>query len=672
MPSRNNDYRRDLARMMSYLDGVEYPWKTTVFSEARLLQITPEHVLRWLNFKTFGIPNPLPDMLPCNARSSSILYYKKAVSSFMVHHGYPWHPIENWGNPTRAPQINKLIAYIQSKEVRGQGRPSKARRSLTHEEFMSQQTLLRENPLHGVVVMLGVPACCSFQMHLLARVDDVTQWRKEFFKSHTRFPTFAARCRLAWSKNVRQEGDAPWQIMLGSLDPLFCVFVGLAIWLEYYNSGTHRNASPYMFDFSSDNRIPEGGEKSCSFVQRTLAKLYHGTGTVFEPDSDANDVLLGSHSIRKYASSRCRNAGASKDDKDYRGRFKCARRVSDRYDDNQLPYVDAHVAGKLCPGEPCSYNIRESSPVTEDWILEYVVPNLNASSHGPTLSKLLGKALLWTIFSDKRHWVPDTIVERVMLAYDVLLNAQDQEVQLQEANNNPIFKKMLLITGSDAVLHITEVNDQEPPAGQGGAAAGVGAAAGGGALSNQTGMQLMHLLLQQQTAMQATIASLVQQRDADRLNFNNQLRVVNSNIKRVGQQPTRMLQRAEDRQRAAQRDAAGGAAVPAPRAHALRPAELSPLPKDLYVLWDEYMDGIAGRKPAKDFTTQERGAVRHMYCRRKIIWDLVSLLINAGRTAQVAIDTIYAVYGEGTNVTAIINGIKNDRKNRTMHPNLRF
>jgi hypothetical protein len=84
------------------------------------------------------------------------------------------------------------------------------------------------------------------------------------------------------------------------------------------------------------------------------------------------------------------------------------------------------------------------------------------------------------------------------------------------------------------------------------------------------------------------------------------------------------------------------------------------------------MDGIAGHKPAKDFTTQERGAVRHMYCCRKIIWDLVSLLINAGRTAQVAIDTIYAVYGEGTNVTAIINGIKNDRKNRTMHPNLRF
>ena len=79
-------------------------------------------------------------------------------------------------------------------------------------------------------------------------------------------------------------------------------------------------------------------------------------------------------------------------------RLKADRRTSDVYDDNQLPYVDAKVAGMLCPGGACSYSIRESSPVTEDWILENVVPNIAASSYGRTLAKLLGKALLWTIF----------------------------------------------------------------------------------------------------------------------------------------------------------------------------------------------------------------------------------------------------------------------------------
>ena len=424
---------------MSYLDGRDPPYpKAHVFTVERLLLLTPADVLRYLNFKTYGIPNPPEGMLPKNARSSSILYYKKAISHFMPNTDYPWMPMQNFGNPTRDPKINKLISYIKSKEVRGQGAPSRTRRSLTYDEFELQQTSLRENPLHGVATMMGVPACCNFQMHMLARVDDVTQWRKEFFKHHDRFPNFAARARLAWSKNVRQEGDAPWQILLGSLNPLFCVFVGLAIWLEYYLSGTHQNTSPYVFDFSGDSRVPEGGAKSCTFVQRTLAKLYHGTGTNFVPNSEEGDLLLGTHSLRKYASTRSQNSGASKDDKEYQMRSKADRRTSDVYDDNQLPYVNAKVAGMLCPGGACSYSIRESSPVTEDWILENVVPNIAASSYGRTLAKLLGKALLWTIFSHKSHWVPDALVERVRLAYDVLLSGQDQELQLQEATNHPI------------------------------------------------------------------------------------------------------------------------------------------------------------------------------------------------------------------------------------------
>jgi hypothetical protein len=64
--------------------------------------------------------------------------------------------------------------------------------------------------------------------------------------------------------------------------------------------------------------------------------------------------MLGSHSIRKYAATFARRCGVTKDENDIRGRWKGAGRISDMYDDVELPYPDAKVAEKLCGG-PCFY-----------------------------------------------------------------------------------------------------------------------------------------------------------------------------------------------------------------------------------------------------------------------------------------------------------------------------
>ena len=77
-------------------------------------------------------------------------------------------------------------------------------------------------------------------------------------------------CRLAWSKNVHVEGDAPWQIMLGSHDSATCVFVGMAIWLEYYVTEHPDYLSPYVFDFNGDFQRPMGGKKANKWVQGKL------------------------------------------------------------------------------------------------------------------------------------------------------------------------------------------------------------------------------------------------------------------------------------------------------------------------------------------------------------------------------------------------------------------
>jgi hypothetical protein len=85
----------------------------------------------------------------------------------------------------------------------------------------------------------------------------------------------------------------------------------------------------------------------------------------------------GMHSTRKYASKRARNAGASKDERDYRGRWLSAKRTSDPYEEGEIPFCDAKVASFLCPGGPVSYRIKSDSLVTDDWILEHVVPAIN-------------------------------------------------------------------------------------------------------------------------------------------------------------------------------------------------------------------------------------------------------------------------------------------------------
>jgi hypothetical protein len=569
---------------------------------------------------------------------------------------HPWNEAAQMGNPTRSKEINDLIKRVKKKEVRNKGATSRARRPITETELIQVQTLLRVKPEHGSVTKYGIPGFVNFQIHMLSRIDCASQWVKMNFEPHDEYPHFAAKARLPWAKNVNEEGDAPWQIVLGAMNPVLCVFIGLAIWLEFY-LGQSQGLSPYVFAFSDDFRIPEGGKKTKVFIQKALRKIYADDEFVAKKRG-----RLGSHSNRKYAGNRTRRSGGTKDDKDYRGRWKNRRRVSDVYGEHDLPYPDAKVAGFLCAGGPCSYCIKSDSCVTDEWILQHVVPNIASSTYGPSLAKLLGKALLWTIFSANRHWVPNFIVERVKTAYCILLG--------QEDDTNPIEKKLLVITGADAMLVIDEV---AAGPGEGGAGQHQEQQQGaqqqqppdlvGGHLEGQSTRQVLHTILSQVTQLQASVSELREARAEEHVNIQNQFRVLNTNIRRIAAQPARQLAA-----RAAQQNQnnIGGGLLVRPQAQ----AELSPTPRSLYVLWQEYNEGIGGRKAARLFSSEERGRVKHKYCRRKNVWDLVSRLIRTGISSDVAIDRIYDVYGVNTPVTRIIDRIKVDRRNNSFHPTL--
>jgi hypothetical protein len=85
------------------------------------------------------------------------------------------------------------------------------------------------------------------------------------------------------------------------------------------------------------------------------------------------------------------------DDTDYRGRWKNSRRQHDTYADTDIGWIDAKVASSLCKGGPVAYVVDPLSGVTEQWILDHVVPNLTKKVT-PEVAKVLCHDVLFCVF----------------------------------------------------------------------------------------------------------------------------------------------------------------------------------------------------------------------------------------------------------------------------------
>ncbi len=103
---------------------------------------------------------------------------------------------------------------------------------------------------------VGMPALINFQFHIIARIDNTTQVIMDHICVHNHFEN-ALKLRLTWSKHVQDERDAPWQIVLGSIDPIFCVIISLELWLE-----CNRNGLTLCFAFSDKITVRGGGQKA--------------------------------------------------------------------------------------------------------------------------------------------------------------------------------------------------------------------------------------------------------------------------------------------------------------------------------------------------------------------------------------------------------------------------
>ncbi|KAI2507233.1 hypothetical protein MHU86_7190 [Fragilaria crotonensis] len=141
---------------------------------------------------------------------------------------------------------------------------------------------------------------------------------------------------------------------------------------------------PYVFGISNGVLVPEGGLKSKAMIpQAAFTVMFRHEelrGKQQGAKRGGGEVsMLGSHSIQKYAATTfAQRCGVTKDEKDIRGRWKGSGRVSDVYDDVELPYPDAKVAEKLCGGGPCLYvsDLALNAMMMNTFVLSHIVPNI--------------------------------------------------------------------------------------------------------------------------------------------------------------------------------------------------------------------------------------------------------------------------------------------------------
>ena len=434
---------------MEWKDKVTYP-SDKVYTDAEVLASTPDNIYRWMCFRIYGTEDPSPNMTP-QYRSSVLEYWKKSISYFMNTTG-KWidgvginvetgiaHP--GTGNATQSRRVNNLINAVKRAETRGIRQQSVADRAFTMVEF--RQILDLVSTQHRAMMV--------FQYHLIGRCDDTAHVKKSVMKASTQFPGYLTT-KISWSKNVDNVHDCPNQIMLPSMDSPTCVYLNLVLWLEYWIRSGDGSLSQWLFqDGITTRESPVVDQDKEAIVGKKLYSTAVSKATKKAAFTRCELTgNLGSHSIRKLGATECRRRGVSKDDVDYRARWKM-KRMQDRYVDIQLTWPDVNAASMLCQGGVCKYVVKSDAGLTDEWIASNVAHGIT-SIFGSAVGAILGKTLLWACFdSEWQEKVPVDIRHRTISNFICLQRNSDNEY-------NPI-KRVQVIANEGTSLCSSSVED---------------------------------------------------------------------------------------------------------------------------------------------------------------------------------------------------------------------
>ncbi len=132
---------------------------------------------------------------------------------------------------------------------------------MTHLEFKLTHTNILMAVQNDVVYRYGILSLCKFKYSSIARIDNSFQFLMENLTTNPD-SDFTLHSKLNWSKYLNEEHDAPNQILIGVMDLLYCVLLGLAVFLESFIESGAGKLNPFVFDLSEDESVPEGGIKA--------------------------------------------------------------------------------------------------------------------------------------------------------------------------------------------------------------------------------------------------------------------------------------------------------------------------------------------------------------------------------------------------------------------------
>ena len=298
--------------------------------------------------------------------------------------------------------------------------------------------------------------------------------------------------------------------------------------------------------------------------------------------------------------------------------------------------------------------VKEEYKISEDWILEYVVPHI-ATICDRSVSLVLGRALLWRCMDvSESIVVPEGIKARVRTAFTEL--AHRNHVSSVE---NPVVKVDMIVTGHDARVFI-DFNEEEDDVSQRNFSGTVRMI-----IDHEQIRYTNSLLVWLRKDNQELRVELKRRHEIQEISNKKIMRSVNH----IMMNPIRSLRNSNATNNLRNIFEGTNEATTTRGEVEMNSALLSNNPKSLHTLWNEYEFGLGNNKAAKDFTSKERGKVKYLYHRRKVVWEKVTEMVRSGYIARDACNKIYEVYGANLSVTNIINLMRRDRKNGG-HPNL--
>ena len=109
-----------------------------------------------------------------------------------------------------------------------------AGRTVDWEEFVNVLVAIRDIYLESkeYSILMGL-SVLTLQWQLIGRIDDIMQLRTSTVLFNV-CDSFTLHIKMSWSKNIHTEMQSPTQILLAAMDPIICLLLNLAVFIETF------------------------------------------------------------------------------------------------------------------------------------------------------------------------------------------------------------------------------------------------------------------------------------------------------------------------------------------------------------------------------------------------------------------------------------------------------